>query len=47
LSRPDDGFAPATDSESALLGRLNRLYGVAARVEPVSGRQTGFGFIID
>jgi pilus assembly protein CpaC len=47
LSRPDDGFAPATDSQSALLGRLNRLYGVAARVEPVSGQQTGFGFIID
>src|SRR5437588_1282316 len=35
LTRPDDGFAPATDSESALLGRLNRLYGVAARVDPV------------
>lgn len=47
LSRPDDGFAPATDSESALLGRLNRLYGVAARIEPVSGRTAGFGFIID
>jgi len=47
LSRPDDGFAPATDSESALLGRLNRLYGVAARIEPVSNSQTGFGFIID
>jgi pilus assembly protein CpaC len=47
LSRPDDGFAPATDSQSALLGRLNRLYGVAARVEPASGQQTGFGFIID
>jgi pilus assembly protein CpaC len=47
LSRPDDGFAPATDSESALLGRLNRLYGVAARVDAVSGQPAGFGFIID
>ena len=47
LSRPDDGFAPATDSESALLGRLNRLYGVAARVDAVSGQSAGFGFIID
>jgi pilus assembly protein CpaC len=47
LSRPDDGFAPATDSQSALLGRLNRLYGVAARVDPVSGQDAGFGFIID
>ncbi len=47
LSRPDDGFAPATDSESALLGRLNRLYGVAARVDAVTGQPAGFGFIID
>ena len=47
LSRPDDGFAPASDSQSALLGRLNRLYGIAGRVEPVAGYQTDFGFIID
>jgi len=33
LSRPDDGFAPATDSQSALLGQINRIYGVAARVD--------------
>jgi pilus assembly protein CpaC len=47
LSRPDDGFAPASDSQSALLGRINRIYGVAARVDPVSGVQGNFGFIID
>jgi pilus assembly protein CpaC len=47
LSRPDDGFAPASDSQSALLGRLNRLYGIAGRVEPVAGYETDFGFIID
>jgi len=47
LSRPDDGFAPASDSQSALLGRINRIYGVAARVDPVSGSQGNFGFIID
>ncbi|CCE00070.1 putative Pilus assembly protein cpaC [Bradyrhizobium sp. STM 3809] len=47
LSRPDDGFAPATDSESALLGRMNRLYGVAAKVDAVTGQPAGFGFIID
>ena len=35
LSRPDDGFAPASDSQSALLARINRIYGVAARVEPI------------
>jgi len=47
LSRPDDGFAPATDSQSALLGQINRIYGVAARVEPVGNYQPNFGFIID
>jgi pilus assembly protein CpaC len=35
LSRPDDGFAPASDSQSALLARINRIYGVAARAEPI------------
>jgi pilus assembly protein CpaC len=47
LSRPDDGFAPASDSQSALLGRINRIYGVAARVDPVGGTKGNFGFIID
>src|SRR6185295_8100058 len=47
LSRPDDGFAPASDSQSALLARINRIYGVAARVDPVAGMQGNFGFIID
>ena len=37
LSRPDDGFAPASDSQSTLLARINRIYGVAARVDPVGG----------
>jgi pilus assembly protein CpaC len=47
MSRPDDGFAPASDSQSTLLGRINRIYGLAARVEPVGGMQSNFGFIID
>jgi pilus assembly protein CpaC len=47
LSRPDDGFAPASDSQSSLLGRLNRIYGMAAHIEPVAGTQGNFGFIID
>ena len=47
LSRPDDGFAPASDSQSTLLGRINRIYGLAARVDPVGGIQGNFGFIID
>jgi pilus assembly protein CpaC len=47
LSRPDDGFAPASDAQSALLARINRIYGVAARVDPIGGYQGSFGFIID
>ena len=30
LSRPDDGFAPPRTRSPTLLGRINRLYGVAA-----------------
>ena len=47
LARPDDGFAPASDAQSALLARMNRIYGVAGRVEPGSGYPGNFGFIID
>jgi pilus assembly protein CpaC len=47
LSRPDDGFASASDSQSSLLARMNRIYGIAARVDPLTGHQSDFGFIID
>ena len=47
LSRPDDGFAPASDAQSALLSRINRIYGVAGRVDQVGNYQGNFGFIID
>ena len=47
LSRPDDGFAPASDSQSTLLAQINRIYGVPARVEPIGNYQPNFGFIID
>jgi pilus assembly protein CpaC len=47
LSRPDDGFAPASDSQSALLAQMSRVYGVAARIEPIGSYQANFGFIID
>jgi pilus assembly protein CpaC len=47
LSRPDDGFAPASDAQSTLLAQINRIYGVAARVEPVGSFPANFGFIID
>jgi pilus assembly protein CpaC len=47
LSRPDDGFAPASDAQSTLLGRINRIYGISGRVEPVGSYQANFGFITD
>ena len=47
LSRPDDGFAPASDSQSTLLARINRIYGLAARVDTDRRNQGNFGFIID
>ena len=34
LSRPDDGFADASDPQADLLGRFNRIYGVPGRTEP-------------
>ena len=47
LSRPDDGFAAASDSHSALLAQINRIYGFAGRIEPVANCHCDFGFIID
>jgi pilus assembly protein CpaC len=47
LSRPDDGFAPASDSQSTLLAQINRIYGISGRVEEVGNYQGNFGFIID
>jgi pilus assembly protein CpaC len=47
LSRPDDGFAPASDSQSTLLAQINRIYGISGRIEPVGSYQPHFGFIID
>jgi pilus assembly protein CpaC len=47
LSRPDDGFAPASDGQSALFAQISRIYGVPARVEQIGNYQANFGFIID
>ena len=46
LSRPDDGFADAADPSSYLMGRLNRIYGVAggAQNRTYHGK---YGFILD
>ena len=50
LSRPDDGFADASDPATILLGRLNRIYGVAKpKDRPVqqSNYRGNYGFILD
>jgi pilus assembly protein CpaC len=47
LSRPDDGFAPASDAQSTLLAQINRIYGTAGHIDPVETCKCSFGFIID
>lgn len=48
LQRPDDGFADASDPATALLGRLNRIYGTGGNNAQPAGRMNGqFGFIRD
>jgi pilus assembly protein CpaC len=47
LSRPDDGFADASDPQSDLLGNINRIYGVPGRVEPARNYRGTYGFITD
>ena len=48
LSRPDDGYADASDPAGVLLGRFNKLYGVAGRPDPRQPQYRGnYGFILD
>jgi pilus assembly protein CpaC len=47
LSRPDDGFADASDPQSDLLGSINRIYGVPGRTEPARNYRGTYGFITD
>jgi pilus assembly protein CpaC len=47
LSRPDDGFASASDPQADLLGSLNRIYGVPGRAEPARNYRGTYGFITD
>jgi pilus assembly protein CpaC len=47
LSRPDDGFASASDPQSDLLGSINRIYGVPGRVERARNYRGTYGFITD
>ncbi len=47
LSRPDDGFAAASDPQSMLMGSINRIYGASSRGEPVGSYRGDYGFITD
>jgi pilus assembly protein CpaC len=48
LSRPDDGFASASDPQTDLLGSINRIYGVPGRTDPAAKSYRGtYGFITD
>jgi pilus assembly protein CpaC len=48
LSRPDDGFAAASDPQADLLGSINRIYGVPGRTtEPANNYRGTYGFITD
>ncbi|ABD06492.1 type II and III secretion system protein [Rhodopseudomonas palustris HaA2] len=47
LSRPDDGFADASDPQSDLLGSINRIYGVPGRTGQSQTYRGRFGFITD
>ena len=48
LSKPDDGYADASDSATSLLGRFNRIYGAPGRAEPPQQSYRGnVGFILD
>jgi pilus assembly protein CpaC len=50
LSRPDDGFADASDPQADLLGSINRVYGAPGRPDDKkSGKnyRGTYGFITD
>jgi pilus assembly protein CpaC len=47
LSRPDDGYADVSDPTGFLLGRLNKIYGIAGKVDPRKVARGNYGFILD
>ncbi len=47
VSRPDDGFADASDPQAWLLGRVNRLYSSKSNPQAVQNWKGRFGFIQD
>ena len=47
LSRPDDGFADASDPQADLLGSINKIYGAPGKPAPARGYRGTYGFITD
>jgi pilus assembly protein CpaC len=47
LSRPDDGYADSSDPAAILLGKFNRIYGVAGRADASVTYHGQPGFILD
>jgi pilus assembly protein CpaC len=47
LSRPDDGYADASDPATTLLGKFNRIYGPASKGDPRVVYHGKPGFILD
>jgi pilus assembly protein CpaC len=47
VKRPDDGFVDSDDAQAVLLGRLNKLYGIAGAPPPAAAFKGKFGFITD
>lgn len=47
VSRPDDGFVDATDTQGILLGRINRIYGSAGKASLGKSYRGHVGFISD
>ena len=47
LSKPDDGYADASDPATTLLGRFNRLYGTPGQNDPRQNYRGSVGFILD
>ena len=47
LQTPLDGFVPANDRESILLGRLNKVYGKNAKIDPKKRLYGPFGHVVD
>ena len=47
LSRPDDGFADASDPNTIFLGKINRIYGPRGKGDPRRPYHGSYGFILD